>query len=163
MPLIQSLCMLLLAVGAGAVVPLQGGVNAMLGRGLGHPLWATLVSLLVSIVVLLPVMLLLRVPLPTFEFAGKTPFWLWSGGVYGVFFISLALILMPKLGASGFVGAAIFGQILASLVLDYFGLLGMATRQISAGRVAGAILLISGVLLMQFSGQAASQVTTQTR
>ncbi|WP_198155952.1 DMT family transporter [Herbaspirillum autotrophicum] len=152
MPLIQSLAMLLLAVSAGVVVPLQGGVNASLGRGLGHPLWATLVSLLVSIAALLPAMLLLRVPLPTFEFAGKAPFWLWSGGVYGVFFISLTLILMPKLGAGGFIGAAIAGQVLTSLVLDHFGLLGLASKQLSYGRVLGALLLIAGVLLIQFSG-----------
>lgn len=162
MSLIQSLAMLLLAIGAGAVVPLQGGINAMLGRSLGHPLWATLVSLLVSIAAVLPVMLLLRVPLPSFEFAGKAPFWLWSGGIYGVFFISLALILMPKLGASGFIGAAIAGQLIASLVLDHFGLLGLATKQISTGRVLGAMLLIGGVLLMQFSGSAAaSQAAVQ--
>jgi hydroxymethylglutaryl-CoA lyase len=34
-----------LAVIAGAVVPFQSAINANLGRGLGHPLWATLASL----------------------------------------------------------------------------------------------------------------------
>ena len=33
--------LLALAVFAGAVVPFQSAINANLGRGLGHPLWAT--------------------------------------------------------------------------------------------------------------------------
>ncbi|EFV86934.1 hypothetical protein HMPREF0005_05964, partial [Achromobacter xylosoxidans C54] len=38
------------AVLAGALVPIQAGANAALGRHLGHPLWATMVSLAVSAV-----------------------------------------------------------------------------------------------------------------
>ena len=56
-----------LAVIAGAVVPFQSAINANLSRGLGHPLWATLASLLVSVLVLLPVIISLRLPLPSME------------------------------------------------------------------------------------------------
>ncbi|CAI8814434.1 bacterial/archaeal transporter family-2 protein [Pseudomonas sp. IT-P218] len=52
--------LLLLAAFAGAVVPFQSAINVNLGRGLGHPLWATLASLVVSILVLLPIMLAMR-------------------------------------------------------------------------------------------------------
>ena len=40
---------LLVALLAGAAVPFQAGANAALGRLLGHPLWATLISLAVSV------------------------------------------------------------------------------------------------------------------
>lgn len=156
MNLIQSLVMMLIAAGVGAMVPLQGGVNAILGKGLGHPLWATLVSLLVSICVLLPLILLLRLPMPSMDFASKAPLWIWSGGLYGVIFISLALMLIPRMGAMGFVGAAMTGQIIASLALDHFGMLGLATKQLSSGRVLGALLLIAGVVVIQLSGNSGS-------
>jgi Uncharacterized protein conserved in bacteria len=83
---------------------------------LGHPLWATLASLLVGIVVLLPVMLALRLPLPSLAFISKAPLWMWAGGAFGVCFISLALMLLPKLGASGFIafGAGGTGDCLAA-------------------------------------------------
>src|SRR5471030_2535037 len=143
--------LLVLAVIAGAVVPFQSVINANLGRGLGHPLWATLASLLVSILVLLPIILALRLPLPSLTFITKAPVWMWAGGAFGVCFISLALMLLPKLGASGFIALALAGQVVASLVLDHFGLFGLVERQMTLPRVFGAVLLMGGVALIQFS------------
>ena len=151
MTTLHWLGLLLLAVIAGAVVPFQSSINANLGRGLGHPLWATLASLLVSILVLLPVILALRLPLPSLGFITKAPLWMWTGGAFGVCFISLALVLLPKLGASGFIALAMAGQILASLLLDHFGLFGLVERQLTAPRLLGVLMLIGGVVLIQFS------------
>ena len=151
MSTLHGIGLLLLAVIAGAVVPFQSAINANLGRGLGHPLWATLASLLVSILVLLPIMLAMRVPLPSVAFISKAPLWMWAGGAFGVCFISLALVLLPKLGASGFMALALAGQVVASLVLDHFGWFGLVQRQVSLPRVLGALLLIGGVALIQLS------------
>lgn len=151
MSTLHGVGLLLLAVIAGAVVPFQSAINANLGRGLGHPLWATLASLLVSILVLLPIMLAMRVPLPSVAFISKAPLWMWAGGAFGVCFISLALVLLPKLGASGFMALALAGQVVASLVLDHFGWFGLAQRQVSLPRVLGVVMLIAGVVLIQLS------------
>ena len=152
MSTLHGIGLLLLAVIAGAVVPFQSAINANLGRGLGHPLWATLASLLVSILVLLPIMLAMRIPLPSVAFISKAPLWMWAGGAFGVCFISLALVLLPKLGASGFMALALAGQVVASLVLDHFGWFGLVQRQVSLPRVLGVVMLIAGVVLIQFSG-----------
>ncbi|KAF1029261.1 MAG: hypothetical protein GAK37_01838 [Pseudomonas sp.] len=141
----------MLAAIAGACVPFQGAINAHLGRGLGHPLWATLASLLVSLIVLLPLIVALRLPLPNLVFIKQAPLWMWAGGIFGVCFVSLALILLPKLGASGFVALAMAGQILVSLVFDHFGLFGLVEKQLNAPRVLGALMLMGGVALIQFS------------
>ncbi|QHF43681.1 hypothetical protein PspS35_07630 [Pseudomonas sp. S35] len=152
--------LLALAVIAGAVVPFQSAINANLGRGLGHPLWATLASLLVSILVLLPVIIALRLPLPSLGFITQAPLWMWAGGAFGVCFISLALILLPKLGASGFIALALAGQMLASLLLDHFGLFGLVQRQLTTPRVFGALLLMAGVALIQFGNTPARALAT---
>ncbi|WP_288099633.1 DMT family transporter [Pseudomonas sp.] len=150
MSTLHGIGLLLLAVIAGAVVPFQSAINANLGRGLGHPLWATLASLLVSILVLLPIMLAMRVPFPSVAFISKAPLWMWAGGAFGVCFISLALVLLPKLGASGFMALALAGQVVASLVLDHFGWFGLVQRQVSLPLVLGVVMLIAGVVLIQF-------------
>ncbi|MBY8932207.1 DMT family transporter [Pseudomonas sp. Wu6] len=151
MTTLHWLGLLLLAVIAGAVVPFQSAINANLGRGLGHPLWATLASLLVSIIVLLPVIIALRLPLPSLAFITRAPLWMWAGGAFGVCFISLALMLLPRLGASGFIALAMAGQILASLLLDHFGLFGLAQRPMTTPRALGALFLVAAVVLIQFS------------
>ena len=153
--------LLLLAAFAGAVVPFQSAINVNLGRGLGHPLWATLASLMVSILVLLPIILALRLPLPSLTFISKAPLWMWAGGAFGVCFISLALVLLPKLGASGFMALALAGQVVASMLLDHFGWFGLVERHVTLPKVLGALLLIAGVVLIQF-GDAAGKAVTVT-
>ena len=151
--------LLLLAAFAGAVVPFQSAINVNLGRGLGHPLWATLASLVVSILVLLPIMLAMRLPLPSLAFIARAPMWMWAGGAFGVCFISLALVLLPRLGASGFMALALAGQVVASLLLDHFGWFGLVERQVTMPRVLGALLLIGGVVLIQFGDSAGKAMT----
>lgn len=158
MSTLQWAGLLVLAAIAGAVVPFQSAINANLTRGLGHPLWATFASLVVSILVLLPIMLALRVPLPTMAFISKAPLWMWAGGAFGVCFISLALMLLPKLGASGFIALALAGQVVASLVLDHFGWFGLVERHMTLPRAVGAVLLIAGVVLIQFGAAPAKAV-----
>ncbi|WP_432218849.1 DMT family transporter [Pseudomonas kribbensis] len=150
MSTLQWAGLLLLAAVAGAVVPFQSAINTNLARGLGHPLWATLASLLVSVLVLLPVIIALRLPLPSLAFIGKAPLWMWAGGAFGVCFVALAVMLVPKLGASGFVALALAGQVLASMVLDHFGLFGLMEKHLTFPRAFGAALLIAGVVLIQF-------------
>ncbi|MBA5982432.1 DMT family transporter [Pseudomonas sp. MD195_PC81_125] len=152
MSTLQWAGLLLLAAFAGAVVPFQSAINSNLARNLGHPLWATLASLLVSVLVLLPVILALRLPLPALGFISKAPLWMWAGGAFGVCFVALAVMLLPKLGASGFVALALAGQVIASMVLDHFGLFGLVEKQLTVSRVLGALLLIGGVVLIQFGG-----------
>ncbi|RON90164.1 DMT family transporter [Pseudomonas fluorescens] len=156
MSTLQWVGLLLLAAFAGAVVPFQSAFNSNLARGLGHPLWATLASLLVSVLVLLPVILALRLPLPLLGFISKAPLWMWAGGAFGVCFVALAVMLLPKLGASGFVALALAGQVIASMLLDHFGLFGLVEKQLTMSRVLGALLLIGGVVLIQF-GEATSR------
>ncbi|MBT9266174.1 DMT family transporter [Pseudomonas sp. MG-9] len=152
MSTLQWTGLLLLAAFAGAVVPFQSAINSNLARGLGHPLWATLASLLVSVLVLLPVILALRLPLPSLESINKAPLWMWAGGAFGVCFVALAVMLLPRLGASGFVALALAGQVIASMVLDHFGWFGLVEKQLTVSRVLGALLLIGGVVLIQFGG-----------
>lgn len=150
MSTLQWAGLLLLAAFAGAVVPFQSAINSNLARGLGHPLWATLASLLVSVLVLVPVILALRLPLPSLGFISKAPLWMWAGGAFGVCFVALAVMLLPRLGASGFVALALAGQVIASMLLDHFGLFGLVEKQLTLSRALGALLLIGGVVLIQF-------------
>jgi transporter family-2 protein len=41
------------------------------------------------------------------------------------------------------------GQLLAGMIIDRLGLLGVAVREMSLGRVAGAALLVAGAVLIR--------------
>ena len=138
---------------AGAVVPFQSGSNAMLGRMLGHPLWATVTSLSVSLLAVIPLLLLFRAPLPKLDQALQAPWWVWTGGLSGVMFITAALLITPRLGATGFMISAIAGQILVAMLIDHFGLMGLPVKEVNLGRVLGVMMIFGGVMVVQkFTG-----------
>lgn len=138
------------AVIAGALVPLQAGSNAELGRALGHPLWATLVSLVVSIFVVIPIVLAMQTQAPALVAIRHLPAWAWLGGVAGVIYISSALILVPRVGATSFIVCVIAGQLITSLLLDYHGWMNLPEREISIGRMVGVILVLVGMVTVQW-------------
>lgn len=154
MSLLTTLLTLLAALAAGAVVPLQGGANAALGRALGHPLLATLTSLSVSILALIPLLLALRVPFPAFGAALAGPWWLWTGGLAGVFYLTAALTLSPVMGTSMFIAAVIAGQMVLSLAMDHYGWMGFPVRPVSGLRLLAVGLVIAGVAVLYIANTA---------
>ncbi|MNJ55344.1 hypothetical protein D3C77_508290 [compost metagenome] len=145
-----ALLPLVIALLAGAAVPFQAGSNAALGRLLGHPLWATLVSLAISVLMVIPALLIMRAPLPQVAALTQAPWWAWLGGVAGVAYITAALMLTPRLGAAGFIVCVIAGQVVSSLLIDQWGLMGLTQRPVNGLRMAGVGLIVVGMLVVQW-------------
>jgi bacterial/archaeal transporter family-2 protein len=135
---------------AGAGIAAQSGTNAVLGRMLGHPMWASFWQFAAGTVLMVVIMLVMRVPVPAFAAtAANGPWWVWIGFVTGSLFVVAGLSLTPVIGVGGFIAALVAGQMIASLMLDHFGLVGLAVRPLTLTRAAGAALIVAGVLLIQ--------------
>ena len=140
---------LLLALAVGVLLPVQAGLNAQLRSALGSPVAATLVSFLVGTVGLAAIAVLLRTPLPLgLGWAATTP-WQWSGGLIGAVYVLAAIVLAPRLGAATLIAAVVAGQMVTSLVLDQYGLVGFPVHSLTLVRLLGAVLVIAGVILIQ--------------
>lgn len=113
--------MVLMAVSVGGMVVLQAGSNALLGRLLGHPLSASLTSLGVSLGAVCLGLLLVRVPLPATASLGGAPWWSWLGGLFGAAYLTVAILVAPRLGAATFIACVVAGQMLVSALCDQFG------------------------------------------
>ena len=140
---------LLLALFAGAMLPLQAGVNSQLARAVGHPVVAALISFAVGTAGLLVYCLLMRYSLPKGAAVAQAPWWAWTGGLMGVVFITVAVTLAPRLGAVRLLSFAIAGQLIFSVVLDHFGLVGFEVRPLNLWRILGIALLLGGVALVR--------------
>src|SRR3954447_12318442 len=125
---------LLFAVAAGAMLPLQFGVNAQLAHWLGSPVRAAFVSFLVGTVALLVVAAFVRKPLPSLARLADVPWWVWIGGLLGAFYVTGSIVTAPKLGAVTLAAAIIFGQTLASVLVDHFGWVGFEEQHATPGR-----------------------------
>lgn len=140
---------LLLALAAGVLLPVQAGLNAQLRSALGSPAAAALVSFLVGTAGLAAVALLLRTPLPLGGAWAATRPWQWSGGLIGAVYVLAAIVLAPRLGAATLIAAVVAGQMITSLLLDQYGLVGFPVHSLTLVRLFGAALVIAGVILIQ--------------
>lgn len=137
--------LILFAVFAGVLVALQGTVNARLGAILAHPLQATLVSFSVGVITVILALLVTGAGFPDIVHLRRADWYLYIGGVCGVIFVTVALLLVPKIGVASVVLSMFVGQILASLVIDQMGLLGLPRIPLSTERGIGAALLVAGL------------------
>jgi len=138
----------LLALAAGSVLPIQAGINLRLRAAVGDPVFAALVSFFVGTVVLAAYVLGARVPFPTGTMVAGTPWWAWTGGVFGAFFVFAAIVLAANLGAATSMAWLLSGQFLAALLVDHYGLIAYDVHPISWPRVFGVALIVVGAVLV---------------
>ena len=141
---------LLFAVAAGAMLPIQFGVNAQLAHWLGSSIRAAFVSFLVGAFALLVIAVFIRKPLPSTARLGEVPWWVWIGGFLGAFYVAGSIVTAPKLGAATLTAAVVAGQSLASILVDRFGWVGFKEQPLSPGRLLGMALVAGGVALVRF-------------
>ncbi len=140
----------LLGIVSGAFIAVQAPINAQLARGLGLPVAAAAFSFLSGAIVLgIITVALVRFQGLSLDWKAPAPWLFVAGGVLGAFYVTLSTILTPRIGAAALMAFLVAGQLMAGMVLDRIGFLGMAVREISLGRLAGAALLLLGALLVR--------------
>ena len=135
---------------AGAMLPIQFGINAQLATWVDSPLRATLISFAVGTA--RPVRRDAR-RLPGLALDGSlagAPWWVWVGGLLGRVLRARQRRRAPKLGAATLVAVILAGQAFASLLVDHFGWVGFEENPITPGRLLGIALVAVGVALVRF-------------
>jgi transporter family-2 protein len=144
-----EIVLVVLALAAGAGLPVQAGVNAALARHAGRPEWAAFVNFAVGLVALAAWLSALRLAPPPALALARAPWWSWTGGLLGAFYVSAVATLAPRLGVAATLGLAVAGQMVAALGLDRLGALGLELRPMTPSRLAGAALLVVAVVLIR--------------
>ena len=57
-------------------------------------------------------------------------------------------VTMPRLGTTLMIALIIVGQLLVGIIIDHFGLFGVATRHIDLARILGVVALLIGGFLI---------------
>jgi bacterial/archaeal transporter family-2 protein len=133
---------------AGVLLTVQIGLNSTLGRAVGNVRFAVLMNFLVGSAGLLVYFAVAGGGLPSRSALAGVPVWAWFGGFLGAFYVAVATLSGPRIGAAALLALAVCGQLLASLLVDQFGWLGFPVQPISPTRLAGAALLLGGVGLI---------------
>jgi transporter family-2 protein len=144
-----------LGLGAGAVLPIQGAINAQLRADMDKPLAAAGFSFSVATVAMALALILAltvaRAPRPRIGGLTRLPWWGWVGGLCGATYVTSVFVLIPEIGVAPTIALTVAGQQLASVLVDRYGLLRLPARRISAARLAGILILLGGVALIQLA------------
>jgi bacterial/archaeal transporter family-2 protein len=136
------------AVLIGSMMPIQAGINAELTRLLKHPYLGALVSFLIGTLTLALLSLFHGLPLGELKRLTQAPPSLFLGGLLGALFVGSSIFLIPRLGATPMIAAFVTGQLLMSVCIDHYGLLGLPVTPISLTRLVGVALLFTGLMLV---------------
>lgn len=145
----KNLLFLTLALCVGGLLPIQGALNAHLGKSLNHPLQATFISFFGAIIVLLLLLMALHPAWPSIVQLKTTPAIYYTGGFYGVIFVTTILVLAPRIGIANTLVATIIGQLIVSVTLDHFGVFGLQRLPLNAYRLLGCLGLVVSLYLIQ--------------
>ena len=145
----RFLLLILLTVVTGGILPVQAGINSKLLKVAGSPVIAALISFLVGTVALILYLLITRRDEVSWSGLKSAPAWFFAGGLIGAFYVAVITLIVPGLGAALTFSLVVTGQLIAAMIIDHNGWLGMATREISAGRLVGVALLVVGVIFIR--------------
>lgn len=149
---LQNAFLVLLAMAAGSLFPIQTGVNAQLARLVGGPIAATTISFAVGTFALIAINGAVFRQFPSVGDVISAPLpLLLVGGALGAVFLSANVYLAPKLGAAATLCFVIAGQIVAAMIIDWLGLFGFAVRDLSPGRAIGVILVLVGAVMVRLT------------
>ena len=139
-----------LAVIGGVLLAIQAPTNALLGKASGSPIVAAFISFVVGTIALGAAVAATSGRLTAPELR-QVPWYAWIGGFYGAFFVAVAAFGAPRVGIGVLLTAAIAGQLAAALVLDHYGLLGLARHPVNLTRALGLVLVLVGAVLVRRS------------
>ena len=130
---------------SGVFVALQPLINANLALRVGL-VQSALVSFAVGTVVLTGVSL--AYGHGSLRSVTVAPWWQFTGGLLGAFFVTTIIIAVPRIGTTAALAAAIASQLAAGAMFDHFGLLGGRHIPMDLWRAAGIVLLVAGAGLV---------------
>ena len=132
----------------GVLQTCGAAMNGQLNKALVNPWLASAVSFGIITAFFLCVFAVFPSPLPNGEGLAAMPWWAPLGGLVGAVQVYAGLTLVNKVGAGPFVGFTVTAALVASLVVDHFGLFHMQIHAINIWRTLGAGLMVGGIALI---------------
>lgn len=147
----ETILLTLAAAVAGCFIALQAPINAAMAFRIGHPIAGAALSFTVGTVALLALAAVFARGAFDPAAVPRLPWYLLlGGGLLGAMYVTSNIMLTPRIGVAAVVALGIGGQVIASLLLDQTGFLGLAVRDLSAGRALGAAMVVAGALMVRF-------------
>ncbi|MBA2364176.1 MAG: DMT family transporter [Chloroflexia bacterium] len=138
---------ILVALGTGAAIGLQGPMNSLLTKSIG--LLESTFVVLISGAIVTGVALLLGLGNGNLGRISQAPLISLAGGVVGILIITGVVYTISKLGVAAGVAVALIAQLALAATIDHFGLFGVDKHPASPWTFVGIALLVVGAVAIR--------------
>ncbi len=142
----NSMLLFFLMFCGGITVALQPSINGRLAQRVGA-VESSCVSFLVGTLALLTIVLL-GGRLGNLRAIADARWWELTGGLLGAFFVTLTIVIVPRIGTASAMAATIAAQLITGLLLDQLGIFGFRAIPLDGKRALGVALLLAGAGLV---------------
>jgi len=133
----------LLAIVAGALIPVMAKMNASLAGAMGNIPFAAFILLLVGTLAAGAVLAVSGAGLPRTMPEVQPTYYL--AGLVVAFYILSVTFLVPRFGIGNTIIFVVAAQVISAAAIDHFGLMSTPISPISLQRMAGIALIFLGV------------------
>ncbi|PJZ48821.1 DMT family transporter [Leptospira saintgironsiae] len=137
---------------SGLAMSIQPGINSILGKNIESPWLASTISFFVGTIALGIITFALG-EMKSTAFIVQTikdqPWWIWIGGFLGAIVVTSSLVFAPKIGATSWIALFLLGQVVTSILLEKWGVLGFPEKPISVQKMIGLGLLVVSAWLVR--------------
>jgi bacterial/archaeal transporter family-2 protein len=138
------LLIILIGLAGGVAVGLQSPLASMITQRLGTFESVFIIHIGGAIIALIPLLIYGGGKLSQWR---SLPWYALGAGIFGLIVIAAISYMIPRVGVAASITTIVAGQLLVSVALDHFGLLGATVRVLDATRVFGMAVLLIGVWL----------------
>jgi transporter family-2 protein len=136
----------------GGLIAFQPPINSQLARHVSV-IGAAFLSTAISALLLLVIYVVVKGGFGELAGLRGVPWYQLTGGIMGAVLVTISLVTVRTLGASGVVAATVAGQLIVASLLDRAGVLGLERAGLTGTRLMGMGLLVVGVLLVTQPGR----------
>jgi len=104
--------------------------------------------LIIHMVGFIALIIILILKKEKFKLKKDIPFYLFSGGLIGVFVVFLNNLCFNSLGASLTLSLGIFGQLVLACFIDHYGLFGLNIYKFKKKKIIGFFIILLGLVTM---------------
>lgn len=133
----------------GCCMATQTAVNTHLGVVIESKIFAAVINFSVGLAILIVINIVMMISGKKKKGVsdGKTPWWIWTGGIIGAWYCIGNIITAQALGTGMSVIILLTGLMAGGLLVDRFGICGAVKRPVRPAGIAGIAVMIAGAVL----------------
>ena len=135
-----------MSVLVGVFIAIMISFNGALANSVGNYTSSVIIHM-VGLIIMIGILIIQRQKL---SLRNGVHIVLYSAGAMGVLTVIFNNMSFAALGAALTIALGLFGQAIASIIIDHFGLFGMNVVRFNCRKVIGLSIIILGIIIMTF-------------